>query len=113
MDSTDFPPHLTPDKIQASIDTVRESVFSAGYSYVSAMPSASLSPSEFATQIKEYLAKTEYKIIVIGNGVRSISKYFLHFEAAVNAIHEVAPKSTKIAFNHFPSDTLDAVKRWI
>src|SRR5262245_59468321 len=42
----------------------------------------------------------------------SESKHFLLFEKLINVIHEHAPQA-KICFNTLPSDTADAVKRWL
>jgi hypothetical protein len=49
---------------------------------------------------------------VIGAGVRANPKYFLLFEKLLNVVHDLAPKS-RIAFNTKPTDTVEAVGRWL
>jgi hypothetical protein len=58
------------------------------------------------------LQAKEYGCVVIGAGVRANPKYFLLFEKLVNVVHELAPKA-RIGFNTKPTDTLEAVRRWI
>lgn len=117
LDLSDFPPHmsnLTLDSIQQGIEATSEALQTAGYTFDSKMHDASITPSELADLIDDLMRDTEYKVIVIGNGVRSIPKYMLHFEAAVNAIMRSAGGSgTKLAFNTVPQNTIDAVKRWL
>lgn len=49
--------------------------------------------------------------VVIGNGVRSNQELTPFLEQLVNAGHEAAPNA-KILFNTFPTNTIDAVRRW-
>ena len=58
------------------------------------------------------LGAKEYGCVIIGAGVRTSQKYFLLFEKLVNVVHELAPKS-RIGFNTRPTDTAEAVRRWI
>jgi TRAP-type uncharacterized transport system substrate-binding protein len=58
------------------------------------------------------LQQHQFDCILIGAGVRDVSSNLLLFERLINVIHEHAPKS-KICFNTNPSDTLEAVQRWI
>ena len=39
--------------------------------------------------------------------------YFLLFEKLINIVHRHAPASTKLCFNSNPSDTAEAVERWV
>jgi hypothetical protein len=54
----------------------------------------------------------QYDCVIIGAGVRTNPKYFLLFERLLNVVHELAPKA-RIGFNTNPTDTVDAVKRWL
>lgn len=68
-----------------------------------------------ATDLKSFtkqLNKKSYDGVVIGNGIRSITANFILFEQIINAVHAYAPKS-KIIFNTRPSNTDEAVKRWL
>lgn len=58
------------------------------------------------------LARTRYDAVVIGAGLRMAPPLFLLFETLVNAVHAHAPHA-KICFNTRPTDTLEAVRRWI
>ena len=59
------------------------------------------------------LSSSGYDYIMVGAGLRIVSPYFLLFEKLINVIHRHAPASTKICFNTNPSDTADAVRRWV
>jgi len=62
--------------------------------------------------IRNKLDERHYDCVLIGAGVRTISPNFLLFEKLINIVHEHAPKA-RICFNTKPSDTAEAVKRWI
>jgi hypothetical protein len=67
--------------------------------------------TDFSGLIRQ-LQNNAYGGIVIGNGIRSLTANFLLFEQLINLVHEHAPKS-KIIFNTLPTDTDQAVKRWL
>ena len=58
------------------------------------------------------LRAKQYDCVIIGAGLRANPKYFLLFERLLNAVHEFAPKA-RIGFNTKPTDTVDAVQRWL
>jgi hypothetical protein len=58
------------------------------------------------------LSERPYDCVVIGAGIRTIPAYFLLFEKLVNVVHRHAP-AARIAFNTRPSDTAEAVQRWL
>jgi len=45
--------------------------------------------------------------------LRLIPRYFLLFEKLLNVVHQHAPASVKICFNTGPSDSAEAVQRWV
>jgi hypothetical protein len=49
---------------------------------------------------------------MIGAGIRTIPSNFILFEKLINVVHEHAPQA-KLCFNTKPSDTADAVQRWL
>jgi len=59
------------------------------------------------------LSTSRYDCIMVGAGLRIVPPHFLLFEKLINVIHRNAPASTKICFNTNPSDTADAVRRWV
>lgn len=58
------------------------------------------------------LARAPYDVVVIGAGLRVALPHFLLFEKLINVVHASAP-AAKISFNTKPTDTLDAVRRWL
>ncbi len=102
-------PELTAEKLRAALEGDRDNLNSLGYQaellYIVDADSA------FDT-VSRALEETEYDCVLIGAGVRTVDEHFLVFERLVNAVHESAP-SAKICFNTNPSDTAEAVKRWI
>jgi hypothetical protein len=50
---------------------------------------------------------------MIGAGLRIVPPYFLLFERLINVIHRHAPASTMLCFNTSPTDTAEAVQRWV
>jgi hypothetical protein len=62
--------------------------------------------------LQRQLKQTQFDCIMIGAGVRANPSNFLLFEKLINVVHEHAPQA-KICFNTVPSDTADAVKRWL
>ncbi len=65
-----------------------------------------------ADTVRSAMARAPYGCVLIGAGVRTDPDEFLLFERLVNVVHEIAPAS-RICFNTGPSDSLDAVMRWI
>jgi hypothetical protein len=64
--------------------------------------------SDLSNQLKQ----KNYVGVVVGNGIRSINANFILFEQIINVVHISAPNS-KIIFNSLPSDTDEAIKRWL
>ena len=65
-----------------------------------------------ATVVQDRLRQKQFDCILIGAGVRTIPKYFILFEKLINVVHEHAPQA-KLCFNTKPSDTAEAVQRWV
>jgi hypothetical protein len=62
--------------------------------------------------LQNQLGQKRFDCILIGAGVRAVPSNFLLFEKLINVVHEHAPQA-KLCFNTIPSDTADAVKRWL
>ena len=62
--------------------------------------------------VSAQLQGRQFDCILIGAGVRTVSSNFILFEKLINVVHEHAPRA-KICFNTKPSDTLEALQRWI
>jgi hypothetical protein len=65
-----------------------------------------------ATQLANTLARGQCDCVLIGAGIRKDPEHFLLFEKLVNAAHQYAP-GAKICFNTEPTDTAEAVRRWV
>ncbi|HSV60664.1 MAG TPA: hypothetical protein VLJ19_17340 [Variovorax sp.] len=58
------------------------------------------------------LSGEPFDCVVIGAGLRTMPTYFLLFEKLLNVVHQHAPKAS-ICFNTRPTDTAEAVQRWL
>jgi hypothetical protein len=65
-----------------------------------------------ASVVSDILSREEFDCIMVGAGIRGLPQHTLMFEKIINTIHQKAP-SSKICFNTNPSDTVEAVLRWI
>ena len=102
-------PGLTPEMLRVALEGDRDNLNTLGYEaellYINDADTA------YET-ISDALSKTVYDCVLIGAGVRTIDEHFFVFEKLVNAVHQSAP-TAKICFNTNPSDTAEAVQRWI
>ena len=62
--------------------------------------------------VSRKLSESTFDCILIGAGIRTLPTYFLLFEKLINVVHQNAPKA-KLCFNTKPSDTAEAVQRWV
>lgn len=102
-------PGMTADKVSAGIETEMGRLKEAGYD-------ARWFPVDrgetAASVLAAELDATEYACVAIGAGLRTHPDHFILFEALVNVVHDRAPRA-KLCFNTKPTDTLDAVRRWV
>ncbi len=103
-------PGLTAAKVRSAIEADRAKLEALGYSvktlYVDEGKTAE-------AVLADTLATDGYDCIMIGAGLRIVPPYFLLFEKLMNVIHQHAPASTKLCFNTGPTDTAEAVQRWV
>jgi hypothetical protein len=102
-------PTLTPEKLRAALEADRDKLGALGYD------AQWLFIDDAATAfdaVKATLTTTPCDCVLIGAGVRVVEDHFIVFERLVNAVHQFAP-SAKICFNTNPSDTAEAVRRWV
>jgi len=62
--------------------------------------------------VRVQLEQKRFDCIVIGAGIRTIAGSFLLFEKLINVVHAHAPQA-KLCFNTLPTDTVEAVQRWL
>ncbi|MCR9219832.1 MAG: hypothetical protein NXI21_06365 [Alphaproteobacteria bacterium] len=102
-------PMLTPEKILGGLETDRRSLEGEGYRVALCL----IDRGETAEQtVRAALAETPVDAVLIGAGVRKDDALFLLFERLINLLHAEAP-GAKICFNTQPSDTAEAVRRWL
>jgi hypothetical protein len=63
--------------------------------------------------VSDILSRERFDCIMIGAGVRVLQQNIILFEKIINTIHQKSPPSSKICFNTNPSDTVEAVVRWV
>jgi len=97
-------------KVRAAVEADSAKLQSLGYS-VKSLYVDDGKTAEVA--LAHALATARYDCIMIGAGLRIVPPYFLLFEKLINVIHRHASASTKLCFNTNPTDTADAVQRWV
>ena len=111
VDYTKSPvPGLTAAKVRAAVESDTVKLETLGYSVKSLYVDDGKTAEAVLT---DALTTSTYDCIMIGAGLRIVPPYFLLFEKLINVVHRHAPASTKLCFNSNPSDTAEAVKRWV
>jgi hypothetical protein len=103
------PMNLSADKVTAGLAAEVARLRSLGYEPDLCL--VDLGETAEASVASKLRAKP-YDCVIIGAGIRTNPKYFLLFERLLNIVHELAP-TARIAFNTKPTDTVDAVQRWV
>ena len=102
-------PALTPEKLEAGLRrdeaTLNDSGYDARICFVDHGETAE-------DVVKTVLADADFACVLVGAGVRTDVEEFILFEKLINVVHEHAP-GARICFNTGPTDSVDAVKRWI
>ena len=102
-------PGLTAEKLEAGLRRDEAALIDSGFQAEICF----IDHGETAEEtVKAKLEETEFDCIMIGAGVRTDNEEFLLFEKLVNVLHAHAP-AARICFNTGPTDSVDAVKRWI
>jgi hypothetical protein len=96
-------PGLTAGKVRAATEEASAKLEALGY-VVKLLYVDEGQTAEAA--LADALATSEYDCIMIGAGLRIVPPYFLLFERLINVIHRRAPTSS-------PTDTAEAVQRWV
>ncbi len=102
-------PDMNAAKVRAGLEADRARLVESGYEAELCLTDLG-STAEAVVQQK--LAEKAFDCVVIGAGIRTLPAYFLLFEKLVNVVHAHAP-AARICFNTKPSDTAEAVKRWV
>lgn len=100
---------MNAQKVLDGINATIEQLTTLGYT----VDVCSIDFGDTAEQVlRSKLVQSSWACIMIGAGVHVNPSNFLLFEKVINVVHECASRA-KICFNELPSDTLNAVKRWI
>ena len=111
VDYTQSPvPGITAAKVRAAVEADTAKLEALGYSVKSLYVDDGKTAEAVLT---DALTTIRYDCIMVGAGLRVVPPYFLLFEKLINVVHQHAPASTKLCFNSNPTDTAEAVKRWV
>jgi hypothetical protein len=102
-------PSLTAERLMAALKADAGKLEALGYTVEFCLVSDVAAGD---AQLANTLARGECDCVLIGAGVREDPEHFLLFEKLVNAAHRYAPDA-KICFNTRPTDTTEAVRRWV
>ena len=102
-------PGLTAEKLEAGLRRDQATLNERGYNAQICFIDHGATAEDV---VKAKLAETEFACILIGAGVRTDNEEFLLFEKLINVVHEHAP-AAKLCFNTGPTDSVDAVERWL
>ena len=105
----ELPKGLTAEMVEQGTNATLEKLNAMGYkAEIFLIDTGTTDSNHLAEQLKE----KNYSGVVIGNGIRSQTANFILFEQIINVVHANAPKSA-IIFNTLPTNTDEAVKRWL
>jgi hypothetical protein len=103
-------PGLTAAKVRTAVEGDKAKLEALGYDVTSLYVDDGKTAEAALTA--EFSA-SGYDCIMIGAGLGIVPPYFLLFEKVINVVHRHAPATTKVCFNTNPSDTAEAVLRWV
>lgn len=102
-------PDLNAAKVRAGLEADKARLAALGYEAELCLTDlGSTAPAVVARK----LAEKPFDCVVIGAGIRTLPAHFLLFEQLVNVVHRHAP-AARLCFNTKPSDTAEAVQRWV
>jgi hypothetical protein len=104
-----YAPGMNAAKVLAGIKSSEDELTRLGYSVHTCLTDF----GETAEAVVEsQLKQKQFDCVMIGAGVRTNPSNLLLFEKLINVVHEHAPQA-RLCFNQLPSDTAEAVKRWV
>jgi hypothetical protein len=101
--------HLSPEKLETVLRTDESRLKKLGYDAEICF----IDHGETAEKtVSSYLEGDGFDCVLVGAGVRTDNEEFALFEKLINDVHQLAP-SARICFNTGPTDSVDAVQRWV
>ena len=109
--SPDYAAYLDMDaaKVSAGLKAAEDSLTQHGYDVQMCLTDFGETAEAV---VQDRLKRKRFDCILIGAGIRAIAGNFILFEKLINVVHANAPQA-KLCFNTKPTDTADAVLRWI
>ena len=109
--SPDYAAYLDMDaaKVSAGLKAAEDSLTQHGYDVQMCLTDFGETAEAV---VQDRLMRKRFDCILIGAGIRAIAGNFILFEKLINVVHANAPQA-KLCFNTKPTDTADAVLRWI
>lgn len=104
-----YAPGMNATKVLAGIKSSEDELTGLGYGVQTCLTDFG---ETAAAVVRRQLEQKQFDCVLIGAGVRANPSNFLLFEKLINVVHEHAPRA-KLCFNTLPSDTAEAVKRWL
>ena len=102
-------PDMNAQKVLAGLQADQAKLNALGYEAHLCLTDLGSTAEEVVTRA---LSGEPFDCIVIGAGLRTVPTYFLLFEKLLNVVHQHAP-TARICFNTRPTDTAEAVQRWV
>ncbi len=102
-------PGLTAAKVLAGLKAEEESLTQLGYEVQICLIDFG---ETAAAVVLAQLEQKRFDCVLIGAGVRTAPGNFLLFEKLINVVHEHAPQA-RLCFNTRPTDTVEAIQRWL
>ena len=102
-------PDLNATKVRAGLEVDKARLATLGYEAELCLTDLGATAQAVVAQ---KLSERSFDCVVIGAGIRTIPAHFLLFEKLVNVVHRGAP-AARLCFNTKPSDTAEAVQRWV
>jgi len=102
-------PDMSAEKVSAGLEADRATLNALGYEAQLCLTDLG---STAEAVVARKLSEHTFDCIVIGAGIRTLPAYFLLFEKLINVVHQGAPDA-RLCFNTKPSDTAEAVQRWV
>ena len=102
-------PGLDAVKVMAGLQAAADSLTQLGYDVQ--MRLTDFGETAEAV-VQDQPQQKRFDAVLIGAGIRTIPGNFLLFEKLINVVHAHAPQA-KLCFNTKPTDTAEAVQRWL
>ncbi|MGW6422820.1 hypothetical protein ACWF82_09100 [Nocardia sp. NPDC055053] len=103
-------PQLDETTLTARIIAGETALREAGFDLVSCQLPAD--PDAAEAKLRECLAGKEFRVAMIGAGVRMAPEHTVLFERLINVTAELVP-GIRFCFNTSPETTIDALRRWV